>query len=1325
MGLNKKKSDNYNIGLDIGTSSVGWAVTDDQYQLFSLKKKNALGVRLFDGGNTAEERRGYRSVRRRLNRRKQRLQWLKEIFAPEINPIDPEFFARLNYSWVAHGDQQHQLFNHIVFNDQESEEKFYDKYPTISHLRSAMIHHPEQKFDLRLIYLAFHNLIKYRGNFLYESQGEHLKSSGAQLQALLGELSQDLEAYGLEVDLTDIEGILLDKNLGAAAKVTKAQNQLTYAKADKPKITALLKLLVGNKGDLAPILGIDLAAKDEFTLKFSDSNLDTKLEQVQDILTDTQNALLEKIYQIYNEIVLSKILNGKTYLSDSWVELYEQHHEQLQDLKQMWHQAEPKEARAQRQLYTDYIQNNKMDRDKFYTAVKKFLKDAQPSELAQQALKDIENDNYLLKQRTRDNGAIPYQLHLVELKKIIENQSQYYPFLKDQENKLTSLLSFRVPYYVGPLTDSQRSQFAWMSRKATGKIYPWNFQEKVDLEKSSMKFINRMTATDTYLLGEPVLPKMSLLYQKYEVLNELNKIKLDYRPNWDVELKQRIYNELFKKQKSVSVKSLKKWLVENGYFENDVKVGGLSSETKFNSSLSTYHDFLPIFGADFLDNPDNQVQLEELVVWLTVFEDHHILQLKLQNSPYNYTDEQIRRLSNMRYQGWGRLSHKLLSDLRGQTDESILSLLWTTNQNFMQILHSDKYNFEELIEKANENNNVNKSMLDIINELAGSPAIKRGIWQAFLIVQDIVKVMGHAPEKIFIEFARGALDSQKNKRTVSRYDRLDKVYKAIKKQIQEVQPALVEQLTDNKGRLEDERLYLYFAQLGKSLYSDTPLDINNLQQYEVDHILPQSYIKDNSLENKALVLKSENQHKLDNLLLDDQIINQNQHRWEQMYKWGLMGPKKYFNLTRREIKTGNKKGFINRQLVETRQIIKNVATIFDNYFQNDNTQVVAIKAQTSSELRHKFKLYKNRKINDFHHAHDAYLANIVGTYLLKKYPDLESEIILNNYTKFIDQVKQVMRVETDKRKKELAANSSFLLHDIEDNQALADENGEIIWPADQIQTIRQVLSYKQVNVTRKTEFNHGAFYKETLFAPGAKNGLIAQKQDRDPAIYGGYSSKQFAYSSLVRIDDKKIRLVGIPVYVDKLIQEQKVNLDEWLHDNVKHKKSLQVILTKVQKYQVVWSKEVGRLCLSSATEIQNFQQLGLSSKSYEFLTRTDQKNAVVEAIIKDMDYSFIDIYQEILDLMPQYYPFYSYEYQSLADSFEDFKACDIAKQQQIIEQLLNMLHANALNGNFKDLKFGIIKSTALGKKPNGMDLNNIYLIYTSPTGLFEKRVLIK
>ena len=47
----------YYIGLDMGTSSLGWAVTDDKYRLLRKKGKDMWGVRLFDEADTAAARR--------------------------------------------------------------------------------------------------------------------------------------------------------------------------------------------------------------------------------------------------------------------------------------------------------------------------------------------------------------------------------------------------------------------------------------------------------------------------------------------------------------------------------------------------------------------------------------------------------------------------------------------------------------------------------------------------------------------------------------------------------------------------------------------------------------------------------------------------------------------------------------------------------------------------------------------------------------------------------------------------------------------------------------------------------------------------------------------------------------------------------------------------------------------------------------------------------------------------------------------------------------------------------------------------------------------
>ena len=71
----------YFIGLDVGTNSVGWAVTDTQYNLLKCNGKSLWGARLFDPAQSAADRRSFRTARRRQERSQQRLQWLEEVLA--------------------------------------------------------------------------------------------------------------------------------------------------------------------------------------------------------------------------------------------------------------------------------------------------------------------------------------------------------------------------------------------------------------------------------------------------------------------------------------------------------------------------------------------------------------------------------------------------------------------------------------------------------------------------------------------------------------------------------------------------------------------------------------------------------------------------------------------------------------------------------------------------------------------------------------------------------------------------------------------------------------------------------------------------------------------------------------------------------------------------------------------------------------------------------------------------------------------------------------------------------------------------------------------
>lgn len=104
-------------------------------------------------------------------------------------------------------------------------------------------------------------------------------------------------------------------------------------------------------------------------------------------------------------------------------------------------------------------------------------------------------------------------------------------------------------------------------------------QNVIDLEASAEKFIRRMTNKCTYLVGEDVLPKDSLVYSKFMVLNELNNLRLNGE-KISVELKQKIYEELFCKYRKVTRKKLERYLVIEGIAKKGVEITGLTEISK-------------------------------------------------------------------------------------------------------------------------------------------------------------------------------------------------------------------------------------------------------------------------------------------------------------------------------------------------------------------------------------------------------------------------------------------------------------------------------------------------------------------------------------------------------------------------------------------------------------------------------------------------------------------------------------------------------------------------------------------------------------------------
>ena len=313
--------------------------------------------------------------------------------------------------------------------------------------------------------------------------------------------------------------------------------------------------------------------------------------------------------------------------------------------------------------------------------------------------------------------------------------------------KLIKLLEFRIPYYVGPLNthhNVNNGGFAWAVRKASGQVTPWNFEDKIDREKSAAAFIKNLTNKCTYLLGEDVLPKSSLLYSEFMLLNELNSVRIDGKP-LETKVKAHLIEAVFKQDhKKLTKNRIEQFLKDNGYISNPHKpeITGLDGEIK--NDLTSYRDMVRILGDGF-----DTSMAEEIITDITIFgESKKMLRETLRNKfSSRLDDEVIKKFAKLRYRDWGRLSKKLLNGIDGcdkagdGTSVTIIEAMHDFSYNLMELL-GDKFSFMERIQEINDKLTAGQVVdpHDIIDELALSPAVKRAVWQALRIVDEVAHI---------------------------------------------------------------------------------------------------------------------------------------------------------------------------------------------------------------------------------------------------------------------------------------------------------------------------------------------------------------------------------------------------------------------------------------------------------------------------------------------------------------------------------------------------------------------------------------------------------
>lgn len=1128
---------------------------------------------------------------------------LKEFFENEIKKYDENFFKRLQDSKFYPEDKViHQ--KNTLFNDQNLKDKeFHEIFPSIYHLRYAL-YKKKDKFDLRYIYLAIHHIVKKRGHFLFDS--ENLKQ-GSNFDELKQELMEFLkDEFDIELDFdSNVKDILTDKNINKTKKKNKLKNSI---KLENSKIkTEVINLLLG-AGNLKAFFPEVEAKNNELKISISDENYEEKLAELESKFGEKVH-IVQIFKNIYDYILLEDIMEDSECISQAKVKIYKKHKDDLillkklvkDELKSKYYEIFKSTSSDNYASYSghwkDKTQKEKQKRttrENFLKYIKKHIKDLKSDE-AKKILESIENDEFMPR-LIQDNSVIPHQIHQAELERILENAQIHYPFISEVKDKIIQIFKFRVPFYVGPLNDFHKGKGgnAWIEKTKDEKIMPWNFDKIVDKEKSAQKFIEKMTNFCTYLKNAKVLPKYSLLYSKFSVLNEINNLKINGE-KIKVSLKQEIYENIFKKQKAIKKSTIKKYLLKIGKISKDDEISGVDND--LTSSLKSQIELDKILGDD-VDLAKKELIIENIAY---LGYDKNMLRKTIEKMIPTLSKEQLDGLCKLKYSGFGRLSKELLSDIK-KDNVNIITTLWQTNENLMQIL-SDK--FQDEIEKYNhslqdidKNKNLRYKMLD---ELYVSPSVKRQIWQALKLTDELTSVIKNEPKKIFIEMAR---EEGIKKRTSTRKKELEGLYKSIKDDDLLNFDIGLNQLNKNlknteNSTLNSKKLYLYYKQLGVDLYTGKAIDISSLFDkniYDIDHIIPRSIKKDDSFDNLVLTNKTTNARKTDVFPLSLDIQKTMKNFWQILKVKKLISPKKYENLTRTQKLTDDERAdFIARQLVETRQGTKALAQILKAFY--PNTEIVYVKAGNISEFRQKFDIIKCRELNNLHHAKDAYLNIVIGNAYNIKFTKNP-----RNFFKNYKNEKYNLKIE------------KLLEHNI----TRAEHFG---WDKDKsIDIVKKVADKNTPLVTYMSYEQSGQLFD--LNAKKAKEGLIPLKSDKrltDTSKYGGYSGKKMAYFFLVEYQSgnkKTKKIESVPIYLSKDISNGKITLSEYCKEFL-NLKNPTIKIPKILKNTII--KVDGMLMAMTGNNKNN-----ILCKNITELLLSKQEEKLLKSIFKIINLENID-----------------------------------------------------------------------------------------------------
>lgn len=1234
----------YDVALDVTETGIGWVAVDEEGTPLRHGRQPVWGVRTFSKAETALETRLHRSMRRRYERRRWRLGFLKEMFAERLAEVDPDFLGRLANSGVAEGPDAVVLAGPGL-----DARELRERFPTTWHLR-AWLTTADEPADLRLVYLACHHIVKWRGNFLRE--GEDVSSRHADVTGAAGAFAEALADWleARELPRPSDEGavaesiakVLAAKSLGRRERAKALARALGLGATESAAARALASMVMGLKADPSKVFegieGTSLSLDDE-----------EATESLLDSLEGEDAELFEAVRSLRSAWLLVGLLDAGSgplstgacaglsgsSLSFCKVRAYERYGRDLACLRRLVRTYAPSAYDAffrgpvtesgaydpdRAGGYTLYDLDHGRAYEDFAKDVRRLLAGLAADDPEWRRVdEELSEGTFLRRLRTRDNASVPYQLNLEELDLILRSQGRFHPFLLEARERIESLVSFRIPYYVGPLTMRDAAtghdgvpRFAWAKRREGregARVTPWAWEDVIDREGAAEVFMGRLTGECTYLVGEPVLPKSSLLYEEFCVLNELAgarwSVDGDDWPRMDARMRRGLMRDLFSRRRHVTYRAAASWIErERGWAH--VQVRGGQGKDAFGSSMPAHIFFAwDVFDGSIPDDARDTV--ESVILWSTVFEDRQILRSRLLDAfgPDSATpvfDEcQVRTITRKRLKGWGRLSRRLLEGVEADTQEGPLTVMGAllhgvprpragvATMNLQEMLRDPRLGFRERIEALNDSRA--RSARLTLDDLPGSPALRRPVGQAVAILGELARVAGTAPRRVYLTTPRPRkMEAQQAKR------RFDRVREAVKG-LAERDPHLVEELSDLKAQdFSDPKLYLYFLQAGRSMVTGDPIDLARLPECRLEHVIPPSYERDDGLENRFLTGPGEVVPRGQDLLVTGDVRRSMAPRWRELKSMGLMSDRKLKNLLDPDLTDQRLASMVARQLTTGGWTLRLMRMMLSSSY--PTARVVPVRHSLVTGLKRSLDIIECPWASDDHLAHSALACASLGRFLLTR-----TEVGLTDPANSAQAVRRLISLRAKGQKAPDAATdqgivvASFSVSGVTPEAPFDDG-----WDADRESSLlRRMAGVRQVHQTRKAESTGGALWKATIYPSSdvGRRRLIPVKEGRDPSRFGGYTGQQSAYFCVCEVltnrGGRRMELVPVPMAAARKVDEGTIDLGSAVSDVLEPagQRLVRIVRRRVLKYQLI---EVGgeRLYVTGAKELRSAMRPSLS-----------------------------------------------------------------------------------------------------------------------------------